>query len=198
MNDRIIIGKKSRPVGITPSIAMVNPKYTRNIANAIRAASCFGIKQLWYTGNRIKIDDKVRLPREERMKGYKDVQLIQYDYFIDQFEDVTPVAIEVRPNSELLTTFEHPKNPLYIFGPEDGSIDKTYLHHCHRFVIIPSCHCTNLAAAIYIVLYDRLCKMHLNGEITLSGNSVIQEDRFWNGFNDKINQQEDIPLNGYF
>jgi len=33
------------------------------------------------------------------------------------------------------------------------------LTHCHRFIIIPSKHCLNLAAAVYLILYDRISKL---------------------------------------
>src|SRR5207247_1378414 len=78
-----------------------------------------------------------RLPREERMKGYKEVQMIHYDYFFDRFPaDTTPVAVEVRASAEPLHSFVHPDNALYVFGPEDGSIPKALLSHCHRFLVI--------------------------------------------------------------
>lgn len=155
------VGKNAKPVGETPSILLVNPKYPHNVGAALRACSCFGVKQLWFTGDRVSLDPKrgYRLPREERMKGYKDVELIQFDYPFDQFgRGVTPVALEVRQNSEMLPEFEHPKNPLYVFGPEDGSLPKAVVRHCHRFVIIPIRHCANLAAAVYMTLYDRMLK----------------------------------------
>lgn len=47
---------------------------------------------------------------------------------------------------------------MYLFGPEDGSLDRAILGLCHRFVVIPTRHCTNLAAAVYTVLYDRHAK----------------------------------------
>lgn len=95
------------------------------------------------------------------MKGFKDVELRQYDAFLDQFsDDITPVAVELRPNSEPLPKFTHPENALYIYGPEDGSIPKSILSRCHRFVVVPTRHCVNLAAAVYLTLYDRQTKMH--------------------------------------
>ena len=125
----------------------------------IRLASCYNVKQVWYTGDRIQIAEGERIPREERMKGYNEVQLIQYDKFFDQFKDVTPVAVEVRENAELLTEFEHPENAIYVFGPEDGGLTKVHLQHCHRFVKIPTRHCLNLATAVSTVLYDRMVKL---------------------------------------
>lgn len=121
---------------------------------------------MWWTGQRVDLDvsNRTRLPREERMKGYQDVSMIQHDYLFDQMpKGVTPVAIEVRENSENLHDFEHPENPLYVFGPEDGSIPQTYLRHCHRFVVIPTRHCLNLATAVATIMYDRSIKQYWNG-----------------------------------
>ena len=75
-----------------------------------------------------------------------------------------PMAVEVRKNSEPLTTFEHPRRPLYVFGPEDGSLPKAPLRHCQRFVIIPSRHCLNLGNAVNVILYDRVYKMDIRSK----------------------------------
>jgi len=160
-----VCGKNKKPEGATPAVLLVNPKYDRNVGATQRACSCFGIHQLWWTGNRVTLDiEKGRkLPRKERMKGYRDVELRQHDYPFDEFPGATPIAIEVRENSEMLIDFVHPENPLYVFGPEDGSVPRQVLQHCHRFVAIPTRHCTNLAAAVYIMFYDRLLKQHLAG-----------------------------------
>jgi tRNA(Leu) C34 or U34 (ribose-2'-O)-methylase TrmL len=106
-----------------------------------------------------------RLPREERMKGYKHVELIADDAALDRFErgSVTPVAVELRPQSESLVEFVHPDHALYVFGPEDGSLPKPILRLCHRFVVIPTHHCLNLAAAVNVVLYDRRLKRQRDG-----------------------------------
>jgi len=149
---------KNPPQGTTPSIALINPKYDRNVGAVLRAASCFDVKQVWFTGNRVRFEEGKRLPREERMKGYEDVELFQYDYVFDVHQTATPIAIEVREGAEMLTTFEHPTNALYVFGPEDGGLQRNTLQHCHRIVTIPTRHCTNLAAAVYITLYDRMLK----------------------------------------
>lgn len=183
MNDvtKAIYGKNKAKEGIAPAVALINPKYPHNVGAVKRACSCFNVKQLWYSGNRVPLDakDGYRLPREERMKGYANVEIRNFDYFFEQFDkDVTPVAVELRPNSELLTNFVHPEKPLYVFGPEDGSIPQVMLQHCHRYVVIPTAHCTNLAAAVYIILYDRLLKMHQSGEQAIhSLDEVLKEER---------------------
>lgn len=154
----------------TPAIVMYNPKYPHNVGAAVRAASCFGSDLIIFTGKRVSLEPEgikgYRLPREERMKGYKDVTLINDDYPFNRFnKSITPVAVELRDNSEDLRYFQHPNNPVYIFGPEDGSIPQVMLQHCHRFVVIPSKHCVNLAAAIYIILYDRILKQTINADV---------------------------------
>jgi tRNA(Leu) C34 or U34 (ribose-2'-O)-methylase TrmL len=160
-------GKNSPPRGVAPAIALVDPKYPHNVGMVVRLASCYGLRQVWFSGDRVTLDPRKgeRLPREERMKGYKDVELVHYDHFFDQFPGTTPVAVEVRANSEPLHTFEHPGNALYVFGPEDGSLPPALLPRCHRFVVIPTRHCLTLATAVATVLWDREYKRWLKGEV---------------------------------
>lgn len=176
-----IFGKGMPPQGVAPAVALCNPQYGHNVGAIQRACSCFGIKQLWFSGDRVEfdLDGKTRLPREERMRGYEDVEVRQYDQFFDQFDkDVTPVAIELSNNAELLPQFDHPDNALYVFGPEDGNIPSVMLRHCHRFVVMPLHHCTNLAAAVYIVLYDRMFKRIQAGKEPLRTiEEMLKEDR---------------------
>ncbi len=90
-----------------------------------------------------------------------------------------PVAVELRPNAEALPDFDHPSlhfeldpeyndgvthrividPPIYVFGPEDGSLPGSVLKRCHRFIRIPSFQCLNLATSVATVLYDRMSKM---------------------------------------
>ena len=157
----IILGKNSNPNGVVPSIVLCNPRFAYNVGMVVRLASCYGVEQVWWTGERVNTDleNRKKLPREERMKGYKDVDMIQFDRPLEQFsKDAVPVAVELRPNSERLQDFEHPENAVYVFGPEDGSIPSTILSGCHRFLIIPVAHCLNLATAVATILWDRALK----------------------------------------
>lgn len=161
MTKPLILGKDSKPHGKAPAVVLCDPRYPHNVGAAVRAASCYGLQQVWFTGERVALEIQAakRVPREERMKGFKDVEMINYDRPLEQFpKGCTPVAVEVRPGAEFLPYFEHPENPVYVFGPEDGSIPQAVLAACHRFVIIPTRHCLNLAAAVYTVLYDRHVK----------------------------------------
>lgn len=152
-------------MGKPPAVALVNPKYGHNVAGVLRACGAFGINQMWVTGERAigEWEARGRLPREERMKAYGDVEVCLGDYFFDAFTDAVPVAVEVRRNATPLTYFEHPENALYVFGPEDGSLSAAQLAKCHEFVIIPSDHCLNLATAVTTVLAHRRMTRQLAG-----------------------------------
>lgn len=153
-------------VGADLAVALWDPKYAFNVAQAIRIASCYGVPQVWFNGSRVPLDGSKgnRLPREERMKGYRDVEICHGEYFFDAFpSDVTPVAVELTPSSENLIHFEHPEKAVYVFGPEDGSLPKVARMHSHRVIQIPTRHCLNLSMAVGTVLYDRHYKRVLAG-----------------------------------
>lgn len=163
---RKIVDGSEAPAGRSPAIVLIDPKYAHNVGMVVRLASCYGFRQVWFTGERVSLDIsfRKRLPREERMKGYADVEIINYDYPFEQFAAATPVAVEVRKGSEPLHAFEHPQNAVYVFGPEDGSVSKPHISHCHRFVVIPTRHALNLATAVATVLWDRQYKGWLGGD----------------------------------
>jgi tRNA(Leu) C34 or U34 (ribose-2'-O)-methylase TrmL len=131
----------------------------------------FGAGRLVWTGSRVAHPDRwtgsARLPREERMKAYKHVQLGLGDHdsadAISAFAGwgYTPVAVEVRDEAEPLDTFQHPEHAVYVFGPEDSTLGRATLSACHRFLRIPTAVRTplNLAAAVNVVLYDRHVKL---------------------------------------
>jgi tRNA(Leu) C34 or U34 (ribose-2'-O)-methylase TrmL len=144
-------------------VALIDPKIPHNVGGAVRAASifCDNAEVLW-TGNRVQgpmDDDGERLPREERMRAYRNVRMTHgwpvstLDLRIGK--GYTPVCVEVDHSAENLYDFVHPARVMYVFGPEDGSIPKGVRTICHRFVTIPTRSCLNLAAAVNVVLYDR-------------------------------------------
>jgi tRNA(Leu) C34 or U34 (ribose-2'-O)-methylase TrmL len=145
-----------------PAIVLWNPKYQHNVGQIVRLASCYGIGQVWSSGDRVPItshDKSYRLPREERMRGYADVMLASCERPLDQFApDTAFVAVEYN-SGENLPEFEHPPNAVYVFGPEDGSLPVQARIKCWRFVHIPTQHCLNLATAVANVLYDRMIKL---------------------------------------
>ena len=101
------------------------------------------------------------------------------------------MAVELRPNAESLVDFEHPDEATYVFGPEDGSLPKGILSVCHRFVVIPTPHCLNLAAAVNVVLYDRRLKQHQRGAMRLIEPVEMSSDpHAWQTWHEDANEEE--------
>ena len=153
-------------VPAAPAIVLHMPKYPHNVGQVVRLASAYGIAQVWYSGERIRAALGERLPREERMRRYEDVALINHPDPLGRLSAAVPgacpVAVELRPGSESLVDFVHPDGdspPVYVFGPEDGSLPGPIVKRCHRFVVILSFECLNLATSVATVLYDRMAKM---------------------------------------
>lgn len=162
MNTSTIVQKNAPPVARDPAIVLIDPKNPHNVGMAMRLASVYRFPQLFYTGDRVRMElkNRKRLPREERMKHWQNVDVVEYDRPLELFSrEVVPVCIEVRKNAEKLPDFVHPPRAVYVFGPEDGSVPQPVLAACHRFVIIPLPSCLNLATAIATVLYDRAVKL---------------------------------------
>jgi tRNA C32,U32 (ribose-2'-O)-methylase TrmJ len=69
---------RDKPVQ-APAVILWNPQYGYNVGGVLRACSIFGVPQLLWTGNRVTLDTArgQRLPREERMKGYEDVDVLR-------------------------------------------------------------------------------------------------------------------------
>lgn len=147
-------------------VLLVNPKFPHNVGGALRAAACFGADMMRWTGERVPSPDEwpdgARLPREERLRINQAV-----DWGVlagaQELRGMTPVCVEKVEQAESLVDFVHPENPLYVFGPEDGNVTKGWRSACHRFVCIPTSNDgpLNLAAAINVVLYDRIAKSQI-------------------------------------
>jgi tRNA(Leu) C34 or U34 (ribose-2'-O)-methylase TrmL len=164
-------------VGVTPAVVLVDPLYAKNCASVLRTCAAYGIGQLWWTGERVRLelDRAGRWPREERMKGYKSVKLLNHERPLDFFTGAVPVAIELDRTATNLLHFEHPDNAVYFFGPEDGSIYPPYLRLCHWRVQIPTRHCLNLGQAVATLLWDRLYKRWSSGkEPELTPQQVLE------------------------
>lgn len=156
------------------AIVLCNPKTPYNVGGVIRAASIFGAREVWWTGERVTDERRVnrgmgtnlkgrkwRLPREERMRAY-DVAWGVDENALGRLvrEGFTPVCVERLQRSESLPMFVHPEGDVvYVFGPEDGGVPGDVRASCHRFVTIPGEHCLNLACAVNVTLYDRLFKL---------------------------------------
>lgn len=166
----------------TPAVVLLDPRDAYNVGNAQRACSNWGVNQLWWTGTRVTTDLQggERLPREERMKGWANVALINHQRPFDAFKSLKPrvIGVELFKGAQNLFHYQHPLDAIYVFGPEDGSIHDSVKHLCHEFVMAPTHHCMNLAAAVNVVLaFRRLSLIQQGLEEEMPVNEYLREHR---------------------
>lgn len=153
-----------------PKIGLVNPKSASNVAVILRAAACFGIDEIIYTGKRYDYakgfqEDTKKLRNSIPINAAKDI----FENVPTQYKKV---AVELTEGACALPEFNHPEHVIYIFGPEDGSVPMDYLQRCDEVVYIPSHNSLNLGVSANVVLYDRLAKSDYD-----RGDELIKSSR---------------------
>lgn len=137
-------------------IGLFNPKSPENVGSVMRAAGCYGVSSVFYTGERY---DYAKPFYTDTQKIYETRPLINVKDLIATIPlGCVPVAVELLDGAKSLTTYKHPARAFYIFGPEDGTLKKEITELCEDVVYIPTEGCMNLAATVNVVLYDRLAK----------------------------------------
>lgn len=150
-------------------IALENPKGTDNVGAVLRAAGCFAASHVYYSGVRY---DRAAKFADAAAKHLGKVELSKTDVLLGCCpEGYAKVAVELALGATPLTEFEHPAKAIYLFGPEDGSLDQSTIDACDHVVYIPATNSLNLAASVNVLLYDRMQKM---AALTPSDNLVLQ------------------------
>jgi tRNA(Leu) C34 or U34 (ribose-2'-O)-methylase TrmL len=128
------------------------------MGSILRAAGCYQAQSIRYTGTRYA---RAKAFSTDTKNAHLNIAVTQVSTVIDPINDknLTKIAIELVEGATPLPHFKHPKEALYIFGPEDGSIEQDVINQCDHVVYIPTIGCMNLAATVNVLLYDRLAKM---------------------------------------
>jgi tRNA(Leu) C34 or U34 (ribose-2'-O)-methylase TrmL len=139
------------------TIGVCDPKSPSNIGAIMRAAGCYGVDEVIYTGERFNRAAKFQT---DTKNAIQKIPLTAVDSLIDHKKpDVKIICVELAEGAQPLPDFIHPAQALYIFGPEDGSIEQAVIDQADAVVYIPTNTCMNLAATVNVVLYDRMAKM---------------------------------------
>jgi tRNA(Leu) C34 or U34 (ribose-2'-O)-methylase TrmL len=138
------------------SIGLVNPKSATNVAVILRAAGCYGVSAVFYTGERYSFAKGFQ--QDTKGMRHKIPTVAVEDLLAMTPSGATPIVIELAENAVPLPAFSHPDNAYYIFGPEDGSVSADIIEKCANVVYVPTFTSMNLAATANVVLYDRLAK----------------------------------------
>ena len=127
------------------------------MGSILRAAGCYQAQSIRYTGERYA---RAKAFQTDTKHVHLDIKVSHVDEIICKTTDknLTKVAVELVEGATPLPNFIHPENCLYIFGPEDGSIEQGIVDQCEHVVYIPTIGCMNLAATVNVLLYDRLAK----------------------------------------
>jgi len=137
-------------------IGLVNPKTPTNMGAIMRAAGCYQVSSVRYTGERFGYAVKYHTDTQDI---FGKIPLLHVESLLDGLPESTEiVCVELVEGAALLTEFVHPEQAIYVFGPEDGSIAQDLIDRADHVVYIPTIGCMNLAATVNVVLYDRLAK----------------------------------------
>ncbi len=153
------------------SIGLINPKSPTNVGAVMRAAGCFRVGSVFYTGERY-----VRAARfnTDTQNASRKIPLTGVTSLLECIPENTKiVCVEFVEGATLLSEYQHPNNAFYIFGPEDGTIGQELIDKADAVVYVPTIGCMNLAASVNVVLYDRMAKSGL----TMADDELIMRSR---------------------
>jgi tRNA(Leu) C34 or U34 (ribose-2'-O)-methylase TrmL len=134
-------------------LGLFQPKSSENLGSILRLAHNFGAAQVLVGGTQV---------RPGPTNTFKSERHIPLTYVEDLHAVIphgcVPIAVDLIEGSQSLHSYEHPERAMYVFGPEDGTLDATVTSWCQDIIHIPMWRCANLAVAAGIVLYDRSMK----------------------------------------
>jgi len=140
------------------NIGLVNPKSPTNIGAVMRAAGCYQVDSVFYTGKRYSNAAKFNTDTKNIQAK---IPLTPVDNITECISDkVKIICVDLIEGAIPLPHFEHPEQALYIFGPEDGTIPQTIINKADKVIYVPTIGCMNLAATVNVVLYDRTTKLN--------------------------------------
>lgn len=151
----------------------MNPKNVSNVGAVMRAAGCFCVDSVFYTGARY---DRARGFATDTKNAASTISLQHVDT-LSQLVNTSCriVCIEFVEGASSLISYEHHEHSVYLFGPEDGSLSQELIDIADDVLYVPTVGCMNLAASVNVVLYDRLAKSWDNTQI--ADDVLIKDNR---------------------
>jgi len=158
-------------IGYNVRIGLCNPKNPSNVGAVMRAAGCFQVDAVFYTGERYA--RAARFNTDTKDVSQK-IPLTGLNSLLDAVaENMEIVCVEFVEGAMPLTEYQHPDNAFYIFGPEDGTLGQEIIDRADAVVYVPTVGSLNLAAVVNVVLYDRMAKSLM----TVANNELILKSR---------------------
>ena len=152
-------------------IGLTNPKSPSNVGAAMRAAGCYQVDAVFYTGERYARAAKFNT---DTKSASLSIPLTGLECLLDEVERNTKIiCVDLIEGATPLPEFIHPEKALYIFGPEDGTISQQVIDRADAVVYVPTVGCMNLAASVNVLLYDRLAKSNYS----IASDELIKNSR---------------------
>ncbi len=126
-----------------------------NVGNLVRTAHAFGASFVCLIDPHVSMRD---IGLSDTSAASRSMPL----YTFERIEDlILPrgcrlVGVEYLRDAIALPSFHHPRQALYLLGPELADLPGDVIERCHHVVRIPMRFCVNVATAGAIVLYDRV------------------------------------------
>jgi len=136
-------------------LVLENCKNINNIGAIMRAAFNFNAQFIATIGKRYKRDAL------DTCNAEKHIPIFTFNSIDDYRKSAVSwihVGCEIVEQSINIKNFVHPKQCVYLLGPEDGGLSKNALSICKYIVQIPTRNCLNLSVAAGILMYDRTIK----------------------------------------
>jgi len=195
----IALGKDLLAKNNHVTIGLTNPKTPSNVGGIMRAAGCYSVDQVVYTGHRYTHAAKFIGSKNntDTQQSCEQIPLVAIDDFlqlkqsssnpslsasIKQQQQKLPesakiICVDLVEGATPLPHFQHPEQALYIFGPEDGTISQAVIDQADDVVYVPTVGCMNLAASVNVLLYDRLAKSLVKQDKLETDNTLIRKSR---------------------
>ena len=146
--------------GSLVTIGLQNPKSPGNVGAVLRAANCFEVDGVYYSGNRY---NKAKKFHTDTKNASQYIPISCVEHLIEHAPELAKiVCVELVEGATPLNEFIHPTNAYYIFGPEDGNLSQDVIDGADSVVFIPARSSLNLAASVNVVLYDRVSKSNID------------------------------------
>ncbi len=161
-------------------IGLVNPKSPTNVGGVMRAAGCYQADEVRYTGKRYALAAFHRGEQynTDTKRVSRNIPLVGVECLLEGLDEETHViCVDLVEGAIPLPQFQHPKKAIYLFGPEDGTIDQALVDRADAVVYVPTIGCMNLASSVNVLLYDRLAKSDIQGSDELIRQSRDTNNR---------------------
>mgnify|MGYP000483330428 CR=1 FL=1 len=157
-------------------IGLDQPQKSSNVGAVLRAAYCYGVAQINIAGcNARDLRAATNTPKAHRHIP----TFIVSDPLAYIPHGTQVVAVDLVDGAMPLPNFCHPQRAIYVFGAENDTLSQGVLGRSHHRVMVPTITCMNLAAAVNVVLYDRMAKgspFNCAYPTVKSGKSYIRQE----------------------